>query len=348
MSESLARSTGFRELERKFITYWTLATHSLLHVNTFPTLSVLGKTGTGKSQTLKIIGNFCYRPLRICLREMTGPAIRDAFAECHEGTAVVEEADSAWKDKDGTFEAMLSDRYQRDSAKASLKVPSGEKEWVRLSKSYFGATVVHRRLGFVDAALDGRSIQVRTRADHSRKYEEFSVDALSNAEGSQLIGNLTFIPPRVEQPENVAGRVFDSYRVLLSAAQFCGDHGFAGQLMPTLLSQTAELKEAQGSEPDGLVLRAIVEAIFASGVPLWQNIKFSVLSTSIWNNHRFPLQPRQIGPLARELGFETKVSHGVSVVVPTPVALLRACADCEETDEAIEELRRTVEQPGID
>jgi hypothetical protein len=278
---------------------------------------------------------------------MTGPAIRDAFAECHEGTAVAEEADGAWKDKDGSFEAMLSDRYQRDSAKASHKVPSGEKDWVRISKPYFGATVVHRRLGFVDAALDGRAIQVRTRADHSHKYEEFSEDAPCNAEGRQLIGNLTFTPPKVEQPESVAGRVFDSYRVLLSAAQFCGDHAFAGQLMPTLLRQTAELKEAQSTEPDGLVLRAIVDAVFGSGIAQWQYVKYSDLAASIWNNHRFSLQPRQIGPLARELGFETKVSHGVSVVVPAPATLLRACADCEYTDEGIQELRRTVEQPGI-
>jgi hypothetical protein len=52
------------------------------------------------------------------------------------------------------------------------------------------------------------------------------------------------------------------------------------------------------------------------------------------------LQPRQIGPIARDLGFETKTSHGVTVVVPTPATLLKACDECEYTDEVIKELRQ--------
>lgn len=346
MNDSLSRSTGLQALDRKIVTYWTTATHSLPYVDTCPALTVLGKMGTGKTQTLKIIGNFAYQPSLLSLRGMTGAAIRDAFAAAHEGTVVLEEADGAWKDTTGAFERMLSDRYQRDSAKASYKVPSGDKSWESVSKTYFGATALHRRLGFIDAALDGRAIQVRTRPNHSRKYEKFDADTPCNAEGRELIGKLTFTPPVVEQPDNVAGRVFDSYRVLLSAAKFCGDDVFLDQLMPILVSQTAELKEAQASEPDGLVLRAIVAAVFVEGFPKWQNIKYSELAASIWASHRFSLQPRQIGPLARELGFETKVSHGVSVVVPTPATLLRACDDCEYSDDGIEELRRTMREPG--
>ena len=144
------------ELERKLVTYWTLASHSLPYVDTFPVLTVLGKMGTGKSQALKIVGNFAYRPHRLSLRGMTAPTIRDAFAAAHEGTAVVEEADQAWNDKDHAFERMVSDRYQRSSAKASLKVPSGDKNWKSVMKPLFGATALHRRLLFVDAALDGR------------------------------------------------------------------------------------------------------------------------------------------------------------------------------------------------
>jgi hypothetical protein len=345
MDESLALSTGLRDLDRKLVTYWTLATHALPHLDTFSVLAVLGKMGTGKSQILKIIDNFAYRPVLLSLRSMTGPAIRDKFAECYEGTAVIEEADGAWKDKEGSFEKLISDRYQRDSARASLKAPTGDRSWKSETKRYFGATALHRRIPFIDPALDGRTIQVRTRPDTSRKFEEFSASIPCNAEGRELIGKLTFTPPPVEQPDNVAGRVFNTYRALLSVAQFCGDFVFAEEVLPILLTQTAELKEAQESEPDGLVLRAIVAAVFASGVQLWQHIKYSDLSASIWNSHRFPLQPRQIGPLARELGFETKPSHGVYVVVPTPTTLLRACDDCEYTDEAIEELRRTLRKP---
>jgi hypothetical protein len=344
MQTALSHSTGLKEREQKLVTYWTLATHALPHVDTFPLLALMGKTACGKSQTLSIIGNFAYRPLLFSLRSMTAPTIRDKFAECSSGTAILEEADQAWKDSEATFERMLSDRYQRKSAEAAIKVKVGENGWGTDSKKYFGATALHRRIPFNDAALDGRTVFVRFKADHSRPYQEYNAEDSWNAEGRELMRNATFEPLPVEQPEGVAGRIFATYRLLLSTARLCGDQNFPSQLLPRLLTETAELKEAQSSEPDGLVLRAIVEAVFPDefGGPEFGNIKYSALSKSIWENHRFTLTPRQIGPIARDLGFATKTSHGATVVVPTPATLIKACDECEFTDEAIEELRREV------
>jgi len=342
MQMSLAESTGLKDLQQKIVIYWTLATHSLLHATTFPLLALVGKMGTGKSQALSIIGNFAHKPVALSLRAMTTPTIRDKFAESHNGTAIVEEADFAWKDPDTTFERLLSDRYQRASAEASHKVKSGDKNWSTVTKRYFGATALHRRIPFRDAALDGRTVCARTRPDHGRQYREFKAIDTWNAEGKEIARDLSFKPPVIDQPHGVAARVFDTYQPLLSAAQLCGDHGFGQQLLTKLLQETLELKEAQSTEPDGLVLQAIVEAVCGLGFADFQNIRFSTLSRSIWVNHRFPLNPRQIGPIARELGFATKTSHGVTVVMPTPGTLLRACDECEYTDEGIEELRRTV------
>lgn len=340
MQTALSESTGLKDRERAIIAYWTIATHSLPYVKTFPLLALLGKMGTGKSQTLSIIANFAYRPSRLSLRGMTGPAIRDKFAECNGGTAVVEEADAAWKDTDMNFERLLSDRYQKASAEASLKVPTGQKNWGTVTKQYFGATALHRRIPFNDAALDGRTVSVRLRPDHTRRYREYSDEDPWNAEGKQLMCGLTFEPPVVEQPKGVAARIFNTYRPLLSTAMLCGDQSFPEQLLLRLLQGTLELKEAQSSEPDGLVLRAIVETVFATGNADFKNIKFSALARSIWENHRFSLQPRQIGPIARELGFVTKTSHGATVVVPTPATLMKACNECEYVDDAIEGLRQ--------
>ncbi|MGA8736074.1 MAG: hypothetical protein WB558_19310 [Terriglobales bacterium] len=342
MQAALSESTGLKGRDQNLVVHWTLATHSLPHLSTFPLLALLGKMGTGKSQTLSIIANFAFRPARLSLRGMTGPAIRDKFAACYEGTAIIEEADHAWKDKDMDFERLLSDRYQRASAEESHKVPSGDKNWETVTKRYFGATALHRRISFSDAALDGRTVTVRLRPDHARQYREYCAEDSWNVEGRQLISQLTFEPPVVEQPKDVAARIFNTYKPLLSTAKLCGDHGFEEQALTKLLQETLELKEAQSTEPDGLVLRAIVESVFASGCTDFGNIKFSVLSESIWRNHKFSLQPRQIGPIARDLGLETKPSHGVTVVVPTPATLLKACDECEYTDEAIEELRQEV------
>jgi hypothetical protein len=342
MQTALAESTGLKGLQQKIVVYWTLATHSLPHVSTFPIMALQGKMGTGKSQALSAIGTFALRSVRLSLRGMTTPTIRDKLAESHNGTAIIEEADFAWGDADTTFERLLSDRYQTASAEASHRVKLGDKNWGTAMKKYFGATALHRRIPFKDAALDGRTVTVRFRPDHTRQYREFRAEDPWNAEGKELIGKVAFEPPEVEQPQGVAGRIFNTYRPLLCAAKLCGDREFAEQLHAKLFQETLELKEAQSSEPDGLVLRAIVEAVFALGSADFSNIKLSNLSQAIWNNHRFPLNPRHIGPIARDIGFATKPSHGVTVVVPTPATLLKACDECEYTDETIEELRREV------
>jgi hypothetical protein len=349
MQRALTESTGLKGLPQKLVTYWTLATHALPHLDTYPILAIQGKMGTGKSQVLLVIANFSFRPVRFSLRGMTGPTIRDKFAETHNGTAVVEEADAAWKDPEAAFESLLSDRYQRSSAVAAHKVKSGNKSWSTDARKYFGATALHRRIPFKDAALDGRTVFARTRPDHTRQYRDFSDQDAWNAEGRQLVGDETFELPNVEQPQGVAGRIFNTYKPLLGAAKLCGDEEFATLLYERLLQETLELKEAQSSEPDGLVLQAIVEIVLEAETPTFQNIKYSVLTESIWKNHRYSMSPRQIGPIARNLGFTTKTSHGVSVVEPTPAALLKACDECDYRDEAVEEFRRkalAVEETG--
>ena len=340
MQKALTESTGLKDLQQKLAIYWTLATHSLRHANTHPLLSVQGKMGTGKSQALLVIGNFSFRPVRFSLRGMTGPTIRDKFADAYEGTAIIEEADGAWMDPEANFERLLSDRYQRASAEASHKVRSGDKNWTAVTKKYFGATALHRRVPFKDAALDGRNICARTRPDHSRQYHAFNSEDPWNIEGKQIVSGLTFQPIAVEQPSGVAGRVFDTYRPLLSVARLCEDRAFEEELQSRLFEDTLELKEAQASEVDGLVLHAIIEHIWRFDYADFSNIKYSDLSKRIWENHRLSLSPRQIGPIAKELGFATKTSHGVTVVVPTLATLLEACEVCDYTDEGIEELRQ--------
>ena len=339
MRRALSESTGLKEREQRLVVYWTLSTHALPQLHTFPVLVLLGQMATGKSQSLKIVDNFSFRSVRMSLRGMTCPAIRDKLASCYEGTAIVEEADSAWKDTDSNFERLISDRYQRDSAECALKEKAGDQRWRVVTKKYFGATALHRRVSFIDAGLDGRSVIVRPRPDNTRHYREYNEHDPWNAEGRELLRDLVIGLPDIHKPDGVAARVFASYAPLLGVAKLCNDLEFEEQTFARLNQETLELKEAQSSEPDGLVLRAIVAVVFEYDPPQFNNIKFSALSKLIWENHRFPIAPRQIGPIARELGFSTKTSHGATVVVPTPVILVGACQECEYSDDAIDKLR---------
>jgi len=348
MDTALFLLTGLDEIGRKLVVYWTLATHSLPYVNSFPLLVLKGPPGTGKSKTLLVIEAFAYRPNTFSLRAMTQPAIRDELVASRDGTALIEEGDYAWKD-DELFERMLSDRYHRKTARAALKVPAGPKgHGFKTATVFFpGATAIHRRLPSGDPALDSRSVFVRFRPDTSRDYLEFREGDAWIVKGRELMNELTFEPVEVAQPPEVAPRIFDTYRPLLSVAQICGDDVFPEQIRDLLLVATAELKAGQSIEQDGLVVRALVECLsLPDGRLRFRNVRFSELADSIFKNQRVTLRPQKIGAIARQLGLETKESHGFTVVASTPATLLRACAEVGYEDEAVAKLRKDVLEGG--
>lgn len=363
VDRSLSECTGLVPVSLKKVMYWTLGTHSLLNAAKFPLLVVLGKMGTGKTETLNVIGNFARKAVRVSLRGTTLAMFRDRLISAANGTAIIEEADAAWHDTDSTFERLLSDRYSRASAEAAFKVHKQiEKEgvkgicWQGASAKYFGATVLHRRICFKDAALDGRTIVVRTRPNNERTYREFNAEDPWNVEGREIIASgLDFELPPFRNLPGVPARIQATYGPLLSLAEIVNDSRFIDQVGAELQAATAELREAQASEPDGLVLRAILFHIYnepnpfdpdnpmaARTEPCWANIKIGTLKEYIWKEHRMAFDQRQIAGMARELGFTTKVSHGVTVISPTPATLLMACQACDYEDEDIQALRAQV------
>jgi hypothetical protein len=293
--------------------------------------------GTGKSQTLLVVKAFAYRALGFSLRGMTLPTIRDSLGECQDGTAIIEESDRAWKGSE-MFEAMLSDRYQRATAQGALKEKHGD-NYSTTEVMYFGATVLHRRIPFGDPALDRRSVFIHFRANHNKTYVQYSETDPLVIQGRQLINDLTFLPPQVAPLPGVAGRVFDTQKLLLSTAQMCGDELFVGLLAERLRLDTVQLKEAQSVEPAGMVLQALIECLSAGGKLTFRYVRIRDLRMSLWNNQHQEMLPHQVAVMARQMGFETKNSHGVTVVVATPSSLIAACKDLGYEDEAIAALR---------
>src|ERR1700737_5589002 len=125
----LGEATALSLKDRRIVAHWTLATHGLadIKLKLFPILRLLGKPGCGKSQTEEIIAAYSRHPKRMSLRGMTQAALRDRLNEANNGTAIIEEADSAWKDSQ--FESLLSDRYSRPTAEADLKERNADESW---------------------------------------------------------------------------------------------------------------------------------------------------------------------------------------------------------------------------
>ena len=304
---------------------------------------LIGPQGTGKSETARIIKAFAYKPRAISLRGMSPPAFRDELAEAHEGTVIAEEGDGGWAESKN-YENLFSDRYHRDSAKIAKKISAGEYEWVTQERLCFGASVLHKRVKFADAALEGRSITVQFRANHNRKYTDFSESDPAVVEFKKRIAKLSFDPPKLQRSFEAAGRILASYKPILAIAEMCGDIGFLQEMVASLESKSKQLAEDQAVEPDGLVLRAIVECLSHAGGLVFRNVKIKDIRSSILHNFAADLQPRQIAALARELGFQTKNSHGFTVVVPTPRTLLNACQATQYDDEFIAALRKNLEK----
>jgi hypothetical protein len=336
MDGTLQRVTGLNALARKRVIYYTLATHALGSLETFPLLVLKGPMGTGS-----ILAECVHRPSRFSLRGRTLPVIRDELVKCHDGTAIIEEADQAWRDS-SSFESMLSDRYKRATAEIARKESNGKEGWVTKDALCFGATVLHRRLPFADAALNGRSVFVYFRTRHDRTYDSLAKIADASGRLPSLLTDLAGLTlPAISAFPGVAARTFDTYRPLLAIAQICDDSDFIKQMDGRLRLETDQLKEAQSLEPDGIVLRALIQRLTErkDALDFSRNIRVGDIADGVWNNERVTLKPQQVAGILRDLGFETKNSHGVTTVVPKPATLVRACEECGYEDSSIAALR---------
>src|SRR4051794_23211743 len=92
---ALSLYTGLDDVSQKIIAYWTIGTHAIDSVQSYPLLMLMGKMGTGKSQALRVIETFSYKPQKFNLRGITLPVFRNKLACAAGGTAIVEEADYA-------------------------------------------------------------------------------------------------------------------------------------------------------------------------------------------------------------------------------------------------------------
>jgi hypothetical protein len=120
-----------------------------------------------------------------------------------------------------------------------------------------------------------------------------------------------------------------------------GDTTFREEIAAEMLGRTARLKEDQADDPDGLVLQALVGIVLGEGgEQRFGNVKCSDICKALWGNWRYQISPRQVAGLARDLGFDTRISHGMTVIVVTPGTLLRVCGEWGYEDEAVDSYQK--------
>jgi hypothetical protein len=327
--KTLSDCTGLDDYKRKLVTYWALATHALPNLETFPILSLQGQFGCGKSECLNVISLLSAKSIRITLNSFTLPAVRDAFINAHEGTVLIEEADTTWKtEHDKAFENLLNNRGNRSASIEEHNHQVG-KHWERQRSKYFGATVLHRRQPFDDSALESRTIIVKFKAVHTRTYKPYNSTDPLIIETNKAIGQIEKLQlPYFESVANVAGRVMDTYRPCLMLAQYLDDQAFIIGSLDILHTQTENMCMDQGTEFTHVVYSALVSCMTdpndSTHTISYCNVRLSALVDAIYKESRDSYPARKVGRQLRLMGFTVKVSHGQAVVELNRKSLLSA------------------------
>jgi hypothetical protein len=328
---SLSSATDLKPLQRKNVAYWTIGTHGLPNTNTYPILSILGPTNTGKNEILAAVEQFAYKPERLILRNSSEVVLRDFFIKTCNGTAILDEADASAKSDSHAFEGMLKTRFSRETAVVTVNRENEETGgWRKATQSTFGALVTHRQHPFHDPSLDTRVILIDTHPNLDRIYTR------QRNGGNSLDGLiLDFADVDIGLPQ----RLMDSYSPLVNVALLAGDSGYVDQLVEFGEEAVERLRNIQEGEPTTLVLAGILAHSINEESTWKPRTKISELGEWLNREHAMSLTPRQIATIARSLRIETVKSNGVTVIAPQINTLLDACERYGYTeDEAYDRL----------
>ena len=139
-----------------------------------------------------------------------------------------------------------------------------------MTKKLFGATVAHTRDPFTDAATDSRSISIKTKLNPDRRpdsFHEIGEDDPKVAEARTILERVVpDIPVDAKMPPHITvlARLWDTWKPILSLAQYCDDNEYLEKIYRDLESDSKALQDAAAYEPAPLVLQGLVAALTVS------------------------------------------------------------------------------------
>jgi hypothetical protein len=224
-----------------------------------------------------------------------------------ETTAIIDEADAMHED-------WLVNRNSRQSANTEVNRarvgPKGGKGagWEQQSLDLFGATVLHRRRPFEDAAILGRSIVVRT------KYRSGGVEPFKAEEFQPYAAELKTLAETVEWErvsERGGDRIADTWAPLQEVGACLGAEWepFAkGQMEQA----RTNLKLGHQEEPSQAVFLALLALALDGDLSENQQPKERVLLSAVAQSLQdgAGLNSWQAGQILRDLGFDTRTAGG--------------------------------------
>lgn len=279
--------SGLDENQAKTASYYAMATHKVENYTWFPVLDFCGAPGTGKSKSLDIMAQLCYKPFRItCHSTMTPASLRDELVSTKKrATAIIEEADLYPNRKQ--LQSYLINRVDRIrtsglAVKEQVETDTGVKEWKTRHKRAYGATVIHDRNSLDDLAAESRSIIINTTYRQGNYIEP-----------PQGLSLPSFRPDKVPSYFPNGGRALDTWKPLIEVASGIGDDDW-------LLWAYEQIQDATNSLRDGHIYEEKL-AVFAQVIKAYSDN--SGLGFMVKEDEGLTLQSSVVEPLKREIPY---------------------------------------------
>jgi hypothetical protein len=305
--EVMRKPSGLTENQAKTCVYWSVGTYDLEKMQRYPVLAFQGVFGTGKSDSMKTMEQFVHKPALLGSGS-TPAALRDELAKANEATAFIEEAD-------GIDEKLILRRYERGTSKVTVKKAISSGVYTDIGLDLFGATVLHKRKPFKDLALTDRSIVIKTK----KREGDFAIPDLSREEGERRMQLLWDEAKRYPAEFHLQGRSGDVWQPLMNKAWALGDAVWCLYAMKEVGKAMKKAKAGAGYEVDNVVLLALHHK--AGGASRQTRVSLKDVRDFAKNEYNLWLTPQQIHQIADDLGFEVKVSEGITKVIVPPAQL---------------------------
>ena len=268
-SVRLAEATGLDQLSARTALYWAGATYGVAKLNLFPILAIRGPMGTGKTTVLEILRAVAHEPGDglIAGQKTTYAALRDKMAST--ATIMVDEADSI-------HEELFLARYSKTSAGIDLKTASGSRDWDLLAVNVFGATAVHQRQPFQDAAVESRAIVLKT----VPKAEITPMDGVRLTELRRLLQS---VAREVDWSAAKFGysRERDTWEPLLLVARSVGDEEWLTYAKQRIADATDALLKARNYEPLQLAYLALLRLSISDDGTVGERVELAHVRTAL-------------------------------------------------------------------
>lgn len=306
---NIVGSTGLSPHSARILILYSGLTYTMTKLDQFPILVIKGPTETGKSTSMAIASELCSN-VQEFIAQPTKAVLRDSLKE--NTTVFIEEADHI-------DEGLLTSRYSKDSP-LPVNRPMGNNTFMRQSLQLFGATIMHRRLPFVDPATESRALTI------------YTVPKATSEVSRYIRGSILELRPFLQESANAfpihsiptlpAGRAEYNWGLLrLFNLQFPSDPSWTEYIDLQISTQQETTLRGREEEPAAKVWSAIVQIAFEyyEGFDLPKVVKHRFLLKDVVRavaEGGVMYDSWQIGQVVRQIGFEVKNARGRQWIYP--------------------------------